>query len=528
MKSLSIILTAFLFLPLDLAFAENSDTFELHHAAWENILKSEKEINKYALYASRLLSVKHPEVYLQADMSTLNDIRQRWPDIAKQLTWKNLEKIRTIHEKDRYPEGAPFFPLLDRRLLPATATLRILKGGKIRRQTKMTALEKSVLAYFIQTKIQSSSQPHILYCRDSRAYLVSTDEVVADEATAMSDMKKTKLSETKCEPLLIFSKETSWFPLMGREAVPPPFKKTLSLLRREDFPLVMTREEKEHLPRLQQLTVLNPREKSLVFLLVQKRGPMVVTRVKVDLNYSLLSRWQENLGNYPEKLETNVGRIHTGLSHLLMQEVHLVSNRLSPMTAYLASNRTCRTRPPECLIHKYQKYFAWNLLWAWGFTSLSLDEALASGGGGVCAEQATYTASILELMDIDYYAVHFLGFNKTGKRKDHRIVYVPSWDATFSGNKLFKGFLEPNNYKNLIYISNRGGWTFFTGKLWMGNASRTTSQNIIKEFLAITRKLKPSYSFFCGAGDGKEEEPNHCDFFVNKLEKSEYYQRRLH
>lgn len=74
---------------------------------------------KYGIYASRILAVVHPEVYLKADILFLSYLE----DLKFSLESLNLESVKTVECNQVYPDGYDCLPFLDRRLLSITSTL---------------------------------------------------------------------------------------------------------------------------------------------------------------------------------------------------------------------------------------------------------------------------------------------------------------------------------------------------------------------------------------------------------------------
>lgn len=124
-------------------------SFEAHQYLWEKTLE-EAEVDKYsteyAIYASRILAVKHPEVYLQGDTIFLRRIMTA-SGYRKVYLIENIhdyesfvytsfggppfsfedvefETYEMISSSQLYPENYPLFTYLDRRLFPVSTTLK--------------------------------------------------------------------------------------------------------------------------------------------------------------------------------------------------------------------------------------------------------------------------------------------------------------------------------------------------------------------------------------------------------------------
>ncbi|MFA4853143.1 MAG: hypothetical protein WC599_11545, partial [Bacteroidales bacterium] len=310
-------------------------------------------------------------------------------------------------------------------------------------------------------------------------------------------------------PILIFNETDSWSPLVDKQPESKSLKELIDIMHLNETELpILEPQERKILKYLKKLSELNQAERRTAILFEKKLGPIIFHSNRFETDHDLMSEWQEAFNNYPVELEENIRRIHTGLSHLLMQQINIRGNTLSPITAFIASHINCDDRTAhtqQCDIDNYKKYFSWNLLWDWGFTSFSIDEALAIGGGGVCAEQSTYMAAILDLLDRDYYMIHLSGLDENGNKLDHRIIYVPAWDITFSNNKSFAGFKEPNNFKGLVYIYHDNQWVLFTDAVSAGNRSARDSQKLVSAFIKLSETKHFTDSYSCIPFDMKSD-----------------------
>lgn len=80
---------------------------ELHKKAWLEVLnRSETDFYcRYAVYTSRILAVKHPEIYLKSDLVRA----QSYP---LNITLGTLQRYSVATFKKIYPTGYPIFPFL--------------------------------------------------------------------------------------------------------------------------------------------------------------------------------------------------------------------------------------------------------------------------------------------------------------------------------------------------------------------------------------------------------------------------------
>lgn len=498
-----------LILLFSISYSAIASPVNLHTQAWNSAVNSEAH-NKYSFYINRLLVVRHPEVYLKADMQILADIQKYRPDIN--IDWDWLKGIKTIPEASRYPKEMLFYPFLDRRLLPPTATLMRLDGSDAVRQKQMTPLEKAVIGYFLKKKDEPNGSHAIVYCSDNRAYLASKEGAVD-----ISSMQKISLFDLACPVVFIMNEDDAYYPLMGRH---PSDQRILEIIKKispKQIGVVSISDyEMGVINHLKNLTALNSFEEGIAVLLAEKRGPILTIDQKYVTDTTLFKRWLEAFKLTDGRLETNIWRVHTGLSHLIMQEYNIIGNRLSPVAAYLADTSDCDGTIPKCFIKKFDRLFSWNLLWDWGFTSLSIDEANATGGGGVCAEQSSYAAAALDLMGVDYYAIHFTGYAPNNRKKDHRIIYVPAWDKTISNDKLINGFKEPNDYEGVVYVYHQGKWIFFDDNIIMGNLTKDGAGELISNFLEMIKSAGAEDKIACRAF-GVEADIQSCKALQQRL-----------
>jgi hypothetical protein len=196
----------------------------LHETAWGSFIESSlsDRFYKYALYTSRILAVKHPEVYLEADgmfvehITTQPGLAAAYKERARhaegfytgfdgppfQFDQIDYSKLKTTTCSSLYPEQAPFFSFLDRRVLSVASCMKTALGI-------VTELEKAFIYYFDQ-KQKHVVTPFIIYCDNERAYL-STFEGLFSAA----DWSETNSIDSN--PILIFNEYSVWYPMMERD-----------------------------------------------------------------------------------------------------------------------------------------------------------------------------------------------------------------------------------------------------------------------------------------------------------------------
>ncbi|HEC92517.1 MAG TPA: hypothetical protein ENI51_05970 [Candidatus Atribacteria bacterium] len=201
---------------------ENAIT--IHENAWEMVVNNaeEDQYYKYGIYVSRMLAVKHPEVYLQSDGLFVTIITTN-KGFKKAYETKDVHDVyfygRTfetppfsfddvdfssyeiIKSKEYYPEGYPVLPFLDRRLLPIASTLKSAEN-------QLTQLEMGVQMYFA-TK-EENEEMYLIYCDNENTYLSTGEDILS--------MKTLESAERiDRNPILIFNDQYVWYPLMERD-----------------------------------------------------------------------------------------------------------------------------------------------------------------------------------------------------------------------------------------------------------------------------------------------------------------------
>lgn len=456
----------------------------LHNNAWNSIARRalNSSSDKYALYGSRTIAVSSPEMYLKADVQMLMWMKShpkgvvvtgrpgRPAPVSLDLSWKMLQNLRTSSARELYPINAPFLDFVDRRLLPPTAVLRQLKvvDGHltVSNHENITELSKAVLAYYFKQKEKNA---HILYCSNESAFLLLKDKAIS--------MKDLQMSVVDCDPILIFNKSHVWYPIMGRDDTLTE-KSLYAAVKRyvKSDSIKLDANQLQLVKILKQATqISNSSERRMVQLVTLNTTPILYLddneKLKAE-NSGNLVEWQVALQDKNILDEFTIQRVHTGISSLVLQDIHIKSNQLSPMTAYMAA-QVVGKRPKDAartLSEVYSHYFRWGEVWRWGLTDFTIDESLSAGGGGVCVTHSNNIGAILDLANVDHYTVHT--YNRD-KNKDHRIVYVPSWKATFSNGILPKGggrsIFDPPQFRSVVYLRYGGKWAFFAPPVFFGS-----------------------------------------------------------
>jgi hypothetical protein len=455
---------------------------QIHEAAWLDVLekaKMQKDF-KNGIYASRVIAVKHPELYLKADNCFLQAISSN-PGFQKvyftkdihspELFWKrqlemtgppfsfddvNFSDLRVVNNRDLYPNEFPFLPFLDRRLLPVASTLKTY-------EKEVTDFEKAVLFYF-KLKRNGSTGAFIVYCDNESAYVYYDDHLVR-----CNDLNE--VAEIPGAPILIFNEEYVWYPLMRRDdsTKSPSLNEIVSTFAVERNRPQLESHEEEFVNKLHEVTNIESKRAEGFATLASMRS----TGVVLD-NFQAL--WDRVLPTEDYRL---------GQSYAIIKQFLMKANLLSPVSAYLAAKaipdsgcqrlwtlsrewigRTATKNWPKTRDH----------LWWCSHLEYSIDETFRTRAGH-CVTQSCNLSSVLTLAGIDHYVL------EAGKIRDsetHHYIFVPGVDAIIDDGRIVSsqntvlypretitgGFLNV-----IIYLNHEGRWANLIGNNYSGNIS---------------------------------------------------------
>ncbi len=400
---------------------------ELHFRAWQDVAEKAASMPKYkyALYASRSLAVKHPELYLQGDAifnkllvslpnmalfyttrhedlavmaTTLKDNFRSLPQLPKhQYDWGgfDLSAHHEVSSAELY-RNASLFPFLDLRL-------PLLGVSLLGWDYQATPLAMAQMLYFQLTADRSNRAAYLLVSEEGTAYVAVFDR--ARNIRALDH--RGVVAQPREKIVLIFNEKRVWYPLMERDDA----KRDANLRR-----LVAEYAPQDPLPRL------TKQEEQLVQILRETTGMgkrqdqqwMLITASRLH------SRAWQRLGEI-QKLYPQWS--HVSSSHapeLFTQELALIyrlSNRLSPSASHLAAQATLtyadlRNSPYherldytlKSLSQQYNHYMGVaSAMYPWWHDSelhfLNIDDAVFSKRAN-CIMIATNLAGILDLAQL--------------------------------------------------------------------------------------------------------------------------------
>jgi hypothetical protein len=443
-----------------------------HQDVWTSYFEKATTDNyyKYGIYAARLLAVKHPEIYLQADdlfidlvntktMETRTWERSRMLDSHRFSIKKlELEKYENISNNNFYPPECKYFPFLDRRILSSASVLRTVKGGQIITQKKIKEIEEGILLYLQKKKENPNQILFLIYCDDESTYLIVNESLLSLKGNSV-------VEKVYGNPILIFNEEHVWYPLMERDDT----DKNLNLSQivtkyRTDkvFP-ELTNIEEELVQALRKNSLLTTQEqKDMAILSAAKCSSCYGFSRPQYRDKRLMNIWKRIFPEFSEEHIYSIIGIHPagGLDNTIIKEIVKRGNFLSPLTSDFASLEISELR------EKYKKQLQWNCIWTLGLMEYSIDESYFSKGG-TCDVHAVNYSSILDLAEIDNYLIH--GYNPG--EFTHEIVYVPKYDFVCSNNDIFRrnSIFSANFPNGLFLVSYKGKWATFTATDYYGN-----------------------------------------------------------
>lgn len=224
--------------PASTAYPED-EAYELHKKGWLTIIeKSETDFySKYSFYTSRVLVVKHPEIYLKSDLTKA----QTYP---LEITLETLQKYTIIEFQEIYPVKYPVFPFLDRRNFPLFLTMHS--------DTKLMTQIDRASAYYVYLRLKNveAHNTFIIYCDNQNSYIYSQGTLVF-----MKNLQPVNTIDGN--PVLIFNENCAWYPLMGRTTNTDPsgnLSKIVTEFSTEKVEPELSEFEKEIVTRVTQIT----------------------------------------------------------------------------------------------------------------------------------------------------------------------------------------------------------------------------------------------------------------------------------
>ncbi|MGB4431119.1 MAG: hypothetical protein WBJ15_04630 [Limnochordia bacterium] len=466
----------------------------LHEAAWLNAAEQAEDDPawKYAVYQSRTIAVKHPEIYMQAD-ALFNELlttapnmgsyyRNRTQELFSQVAeydkiareggenfrWSSfsIEDHKAVGYKEIYHTDA-FLPFVDIRLHFMGSALKATSW-------KATPLSMAEFLYF---QNGANDDSFLIVTEDGTAYLYLPGGFLSREKLLRYDGEETESIEGKV--VLIFNEECVWYPLMDRD----------------------DRDKNRHLAKLvETLTgddpfpTLTPTEKRIVEKLKDNTGFVSKTDELFALFYAAkmhLTAWdfyRDIMTELYPRHTTEYGFQRHGPSLIAYRNAHVawLSSLVSPIAAELAAiaRDNIDSRSLDGIVtpvfREYMKRVETQPqrtgleLWYPGeFLSLNIDDSILTKAGG-CLDAAVWSAAVIDLAQIPDVEIFLVGmkYEKNGGGHAYTAVFRGEEYGTVENGEWapnFNGLYDLGYYTRdgmvIGALTIRDGWVNFTNEV---------------------------------------------------------------
>jgi len=492
-----------------------NSVYELHKKTWlhvANRAKSELEF-KYAIYQSRSLAVKHPEVYLKADnlfnelLTSQSNMWEYYMDRTENLL-EQMEKYKEImnsngekfswdkfdinrHKPIGYAElydTVAFLPFVDIRLHFMGSAL---KGSN----WQATPLSMAEFLYF-QLK-SKNKDPYLLVTGNGTAFVAYKDGV----DYKLMDFRGKIVNNPPDNVMLVFNEDYAWYPLMERDDTSKDtnLKKIVEKYTTSNKLPNLTPDEKELIKILKEVTEL-PTEKDYTWA-IYFAGKLHISSWKYypEIFTAL----------YPEDAEKGGFHRSHGPSTITARNTYIarISSQLSPSAAMLANlARIFSDAPLDTMISTvfstYLNYVATREnprtggLELWFHSELfflNIDDSFLTKAGN-CIMMATYAASILDLAEIPDLEVYIVGMKYTQRSGGHAYTAVFKEDEKGTIENLrwapgFNGLEIEKDGAALDMVITDNGWAVMDDRAPFGNGKIKTTFEF-SEVLELFNHLK--------------------------------------
>lgn len=524
----------------------------LHNNAWSDLTDKAEEnpAYKYAIYQSRSIAVKHPEIYLQAD-ALFNHLliseenmeeyyRERTQDLKEQsqkyneirmmdgnkFKWSSfsINDYRKIGYQEIYHTDA-FLPYVDIKLHFMGSALK----GTDWQATPLSMVE------FLYFKHGAKKDSFIIMTEKGKTYLYLPSGFLSTEKLIRYDGKEKENIDGKV--VLIFNKDYVWYPLMGRDDRNKSnnLNKLVKNYGRKDSMPQLTIKEKELVKKLKENTQFTDKKDKTYALYYAGKLHAYSWSYYPDIFEELYPRYSKKAG---------FGRSHAPIFITYRNaRIAWLSNLLSPINAKLAA--VARENSDGSLnqiisnmISEYLKYAETrdghsNLeLWFHSeLNYLNLDDNLLSKAAN-CIYSATNTAAILDLASIPNLDIYVVGlkYQKRGgghaytavfKDNEYGVMENGGWSANFNG--LYDKRIFERNGIAIGSITTDNGWINFSNEKDIGIKEISTSlkaYNIDKLLKKISKKTAGKTEISIEHTPDKVRRVENITDFINEISKT--------
>lgn len=437
---------------------------KLHKKAWEMAAAkaSGDRYYQFALYSSRSLAVKHPEIYLKGDGLFLDHITSTtgFSKAYKETNFQsqklidgysgppfNLDRVDLSSynlqgPKEFYPEKVPYYDFLDLRVEPVSSVLKT--------QSKhISQIEKAFLLYFVQKK-EIFPPPFIIYCDNHHAYLTSHNKLISAKTGKEVD-------NVRGNPILIFNEHSVWYPLMGRDETENDnlLSQIVSRYSTENSLPELSEFERKIIPELRNASSLESKvETNLAKIAAVRASPLG--------SDAFSSLFQRQLRSYPRQ-------IWHGLTLNWIKR----ANYLSPFSAYLAGiidSQNLESSVEKLVNRWHWDYeYRWGHIWKCGVVEYTIDEVRRTHYFH-CVTHAVSLSSVLDLARINNLLIQG-SWGDPGVT--HTYVAIPELGFVLSNGELANKNTVINksqkDWDTLWFISNGEKWAFPYINYYCGN-----------------------------------------------------------
>lgn len=448
---------------------------DIHTNAWLDVAtKAAKDVRyKYAIYASRTLSVNNPEVYLQGDnlfyyyakrpyMRETYEFRSQKKNEREALIesfgknqlggnpflWSdvNIKKYITSDYSTIYKDY-PMLSYLDKRMFSVESALM---------GTDWKAVPINMVEFMYFKHKANGEKPYILFMEDGNAYLYSNNQLYSCNGE--------NISAVKGEMILAFNENNVWYPLFDRDDT------------QKDA--VLNKIVSTYRAAAGNSPSLNENEKRIIGLL--KKNTKLETEMDFDKLQLVVSKIYYNF--YPlrgSSANKTAQYENSSLSVYKSGVIYKIGNYLSPATAYYAalaklyenSNvNEFTTIVQKEVAERYHsgaengRYTVALRLWLeWDDFFSTMDDFILTKSS-MCMFSATNQASIFELANIENLKIYMVSMcysNQTGghiytafyRRNEMRIMEhfsdygnningLQTWDNSV----MWRGFIDGDEW----------------------------------------------------------------------------------
>lgn len=427
------------------------NSFENRADVWNYLIKlsTEDKYIKYSFYASRLLFVYNPEIYIKSDMDIYNLYKNKkgFGAIYKKNVINNIKEMETYMEKgdkldfskiDLYSfklvnnkyiiknEMIDNYPFLDERI---GTLFSILK----RFDKKVTSLELAYLSYFCN--FETSDNLWILYTDEKIGYLLKDGKLYKNGLEFTNSIIGNLL--------IVFNKDYVYSLLTDRDD-----REKSNYLK-----LIVEKYQKDKIKnKVSDSTEFETIKDIAIITKLEKEEDFLVAKI------SSLKANDISIFNNPDFNNINENDVYFFLNNVMF-----FSNLLNPFSFYFSRIKIDNNiSEKEYLIKIFEKYrlvfyekdyniriskkngnkiegYINNYIWPDIFRYDIEDNLLTKGG--ICRDNVLIAAGILKLFGIEYYDLGIL---------DHGIIWIPELDIFYSNGETFDAKSKQKYFEEYI------------------------------------------------------------------------------